>query len=358
MALRILLLTMLWMFLGSCDRTSPEQQWVAAISQRIDSSYQTLHQESQALGKSVADYCDQPSDLSGPRQQWLKTMGAWQDVQWVHFGPIVETNDDWKIQFWPDKKNIVARKINKILAGSDAVSVDAVANASVVVQGLSAVELLLYDEPYVSRFGDGSEVSARQCELSIAIAENLADNTDKILQKWRDPDFQAAWLATLDEPEDGVHANAVSDVVGAMLTQMEKVKTDKLGGPLGYKNRNRQPNGYFSESWRSSSSLDNIKSNLLAMQGIIDNDDPYDLRRLLESKGSGVIADEFQARVNDGLALLSTVDKPLRQAAMDVGYKQQLEDLYQSIGELNSLIKTKLTVALGVNLGFNSNDGD
>ena len=357
MALRILLLTMLWLFLGSCDRTSPEQKWVSALSQRIDTAYAVLQRNSQALVTSTEAFCNQSSDITNPQQQWRKTMSAWQDVQWVGFGPIVDTNDDWKIQFWPDKKNIVARKINKILSETDSITETDVANASVVVQGLSAVELLLFDEPYATQFGDSS-LGAKQCQLLVAISQNLSSNTDKILQKWRDPQYQASWMATVNEVQDGVHANAVSDAVGAMLTQMERVKTDKLGGPLGYKNRNRQPNGYFSEGWRSNSSLDNIKTNLLTMQGLMENDDAYDLRKLLESKGNGVIADEFKSRVNDALSLLATIDKPLREAVMDVAYRPQLEELYQSIGELNTLIKTKLTVALGINLGFNSNDGD
>lgn len=348
---------MLWFFLGSCDRTSPEEKWVSALSQRIDSGYAALHITSQELVKSSRAFCEQSSDITAPQQQWRKAMGAWQDVQWVRFGPIVETNDDWKIQFWPDKKNIVARKINKILSETDSITASDVANASVVVQGLSAVELLLFDEPYLTQFDDNS-LAGKQCQLLISISQNLSSNTDKILQKWRDPKYQASWMATVNEVQDGVHANAVSDAVGAMLTQMERVKTDKLGGPLGYKNRNRQPNGYFSEGWRSNSSLDNIKINLLTMQGIMENDDAYDLRQLLESKGNQVIADEFQVRLNDALSLLATINKPLREAAMDVAYRQQLEELYQSIGELNTLIKTKLTVALGINLGFNSNDGD
>ncbi|WP_290579319.1 imelysin family protein [Ketobacter sp.] len=358
MARRILLLTMLWLLLGSCERTSPEEKWITALSARIEAGYQSLHSSSRDLNRQVQEFCVQNTDINVPRQQWRQTMAAWQDIQWVRFGPIVEHNDDWKIQFWPDKKNIVARKVNKMLNEPQSITVEGVANASVVVQGLSAVELLLFDEPYVTQFTSTGTQSGDQCQLLTAITTTLAANTGRIVQAWQDAQFQAGWLASVGQPQDGVHANAVSDAVGAMLTQMEKVKVDKLGGPLGYKNRNRQPNGYFSEGWRSDSSLDNIKINLLAMQGIMQNNEAYDLRRLLESKGNAVIADEFQARLNDNLALLATIDKPLREAVMEPGYRQQLEDLYQSLGALNSLIKTKLTKALGINLGFNSNDGD
>ena len=348
----------MWMVLGSCDRTSPEEKWALAVSQRIDSGYQVLHDRSLALVGAVQGFCSNPTDLTTPREHWRQTMNAWQDIQWVHFGPIVEDNDDWKIQFWPDKKNIVARKMDKLLADDKAISVEEIANSSVVLQGVSAIELLLFDAPYASHFSEGNDLAAKQCQMLTAITANLSITTGKILQKWRDPGFQATWLESVTQPQDGVHSNAVADVVGAMLSQLERVKIDKVGGPLGYKNRNRQPNGYFSEGWRSESSFDNIKTNLLSMQNLMVNEDAFDLRKLLESKGNGVIADEFQARINEGLSLLATIDKPLHVAAMDVGYRHQLEELYQSLGALNSLIKTKLTAALGINLGFNSNDGD
>ncbi len=346
------------LLLSSCFCPPPEEKWVTALSQRIGSGYQALHAGSQELDQRVQAFCVGSAGIDAPRSQWRATMDAWQNVQWVRFGPIIENNDDWKIQFWPDKKNIAARKVNKILNNEQSITVEDVANASVVVQGLSAIELILFDEPYVSQFAEGAERAEKQCELLGAIAENLQVTTHKILQDWQDPEFQTGWQASVSGPQDGVHANAVSDVVGGMLAQMEKVKIDKLGGPLGYKNRNRQPNGYFSEGWRSESSLANIKTNLLSLQELIDNDDAYDLRRLLESNGNGVIADEFQTRINDALVQLATIDMPLRKAVMDVGARQQLEELHQSIAGINTLIKTKLTSALGVNLGFNANDGD
>lgn len=343
---------------SACDSTPPEAKWVAAVSKRIGSDYQALLKESETLASSTATFCEQPVDLSPARTQWLRTMDAWQQVQWVRFGPILENNDDWKIQFWPDKKNIVARKVGQLLEREQAIDAATLDKASVVVQGLTALELLLFDDNFSQRYGENTPQAEKQCQLLRVTSEYLVTTVNRISEGWQDDDFQSRWLATATTGSDSTQVDAESQIVAAMLSQMEKVKLDKLGGPLGYKNRNRQPNGYFAESWRSHSSLANIQANLLALARVIDAQDGYDLRRLLAHHGAAPLADQIQAQVNKCLSLLSDIDKPLSEAVMDSAYKPRLDALHQAVGELNSLLKSGLATALQIKLGFNSNDGD
>lgn len=345
----------------ACDRPSPESKWANAVSGRVAGDYAKLHNESQQLANDLEQFCSSDTknrELSRAQGQWRKTMDAWQNVQWVRFGPIVENNDDWKIQFWPDKKNIVARKAQQLLARDAAIDKAAIVDASVVIQGLSALELLLFDEEFANRYQEDDELASRQCQLLMAIGEYFVDTTGRVYAGWTDKTFQEKWLDTLTKQDDGPHTTALIDVIGALLTQMERVKSDKLGGPLGFKNRSKQPNGYFSEAWRSSSSVDAIKSNLLALQSLISNQDEYDLRRLLQAKGNEQVATDLEAKINESLQLLATIDKPLREAVTSVGLRQRLEELHGTVGEINSILKSRLPSALGVALGFNSNDGD
>lgn len=350
--------------LTGCDRASLEQQWISALAGRISADYQALYGASLSLADSVGQFCSADAvnpSLQQPQMQWKKTMAAWQHIQWVRFGPVMDSNDDWKIQFWPDKKNILDRKIQQLLNRETPLDAQSIGDASVVVQGLSALELLLFDDGYIGAYAgaQGSAPSAeKQCEVLQAIAGYFVQTTKRINNKWQDQTYREQWVASVNAEQEGVHATAETDVVAALLTQMEKVKLDKIGGPLGYKNRSKQPNGYFSESWRSNTSLDNIKTNLLALQTMLDNQDGMDLRRLLIEKGNQSTADELGAKINESLHILATLDKPLRLAVTDVAYRPQLEELHESIGGLNSLIKVKVTAALGIALGFNSNDGD
>ena len=349
---------MLAVALSACDRTPPEAKWVAALMTQIGGDYLELMAASKSMADSVDSYCANPNDLAQPRAEWRQTMAAWQHVQWVRFGPVVDNNDDWKIQFWPDKKNIVARKVNQLLARQEPVDTAAVASASVVVQGLSALELLMFDPQYSQQFSTDNPVADKHCQLLVATSKHLVSTISNIYQQWEQPKFQARWLGSIVDPESTMHVDAETEAVGAMLSQMEKVKLDKLGGPLGYKNRNRQPNGYFAEGWRSHTSLANIKTNLLSIKVLIDNQGEYDLRRLLAAKGNDELADKIQTQINMCLSLVSAIDIPLSLAVMDVAHKQQLEALHQAVGELNSLLKSGLSSALDIKLGFNSNDGD
>ena len=349
---------MLVVALSACDRTPPEAKWVAQLTTQIGGDYLELMAASKSMADSVDAYCLNAGDITEPRQQWRQTMAAWQHVQWVRFGPIVDNNDDWKIQFWPDKKNIVARKVNQLLARQDPIDVVAVANASVVVQGLSALELLMFDDHYALRFATEDPLAEKQCQLLTSISQHLVSTVSEIYQQWENPEFQSRWLASVTAPQNKVHADAESQAIGAMLSQMEKVKLDKLGGPLGYKNRNRQPNGYFAEGWRSHSSLENIKANLLSIKVIVDNQGKYDLRRLLAAKDNEPLADQIQSKINQCLSMLAAIDKPLAVAVTDLAYKPRLEAIHKAVGELNTLLKTDLAAALEIKLGFNSNDGD
>ena len=354
---------------AGCERVSPEEKWASALSIRIAADYVDLFHRSQLLVGSANRFCEakiQRSDrvgapsaeLSTVQAEWRRTMGAWQHIQWVRFGPMVENNDDWKIQFWPDKKNIVSRKVQQILSKEIKIDQQMVADASVVVQGLSALELLLFDTEYVALFDHNTGMSVRQCQLVMAVGQHLVSTIERVKNQWQDQNYRSSWIATVNKEQDSFGPSALTDVVAAMLTQMEKLKADKLGGPLGYKNRSKQPNGYFSEGWRSHSSLDNIKTNLLALQILISNQDSYDLRRLLDAKGSDAVADEIESSINQILNVIATIDKPLNEAVSDVGSRVQLEELHLAVGNLNSLLKTRLSPALGITLGFNSNDGD
>lgn len=367
--LRILSVLALVMMSVGCERVSPEEKWVSALSTRIAADYADLFHHSQLLVESANRFCEAKrqsgdgtvalsAELSTVQIEWRRTMGAWQHIQWVRFGPMVENNDDWKIQFWPDKKNIVSRKVQQILDREIKIDQQVVADASVVVQGLSALELLLFDAEYVALFDQNAEPSDRQCQLIVAIGQQLVSTIERVKSQWQDQNYRNSWVATVNQEQESLAPSALTDVVAAMLTQMEKLKADKLGGPLGYKNRSKQPNGYFSEGWRSNSSLDNIKTNLLALQILISNQDSYDLRRLLDAKDSDAVANDIESSINEILNVIATIDKPLNEAVTDVGSRVQLEELHLAVGNLNSQLKTRLSPALGITLGFNSNDGD
>lgn len=355
--IRLLLTCCLLLPLVACKDEIPDsQRWQATATRQIVEDHRTFARLAQKQRDQAESFCASPGaqGLKKIQARWRDTMNAWQRLQWVRFGPITRDNDDWKLQFWPDKKNILQRKVQDILDGTDPITTESLARASVMVQGLSAQELLLFDPAFatVERF------SGRQCDLLLANTRLTARVVKRLAQQWEDPQWLRDWFNP--NPRPGVTAAQIrnSELLDAMLTQVERIKRDKLGEPLGLKTRDKKPNGYFAESWRSQHSLVNIRHNLQALQQLASPSEGYGLFLLLKEKQQDTVAEELIIRLDNVDLALQQIHGPLQDAVTDVAQQDALQSSYRSVGELASFIKQKLAPALGLTLGFNASDGD
>ena len=102
---------------------------------------------------------------AGPRQAkqaFAATVAAWSKVEILRFGPVTEDHRYERLFYWPDPKGIGLRQVQEALAKQDeSVTLpDELAGKSVALQGLPALEYLLY--------GDGAEASPRNARSSAA----------------------------------------------------------------------------------------------------------------------------------------------------------------------------------------------
>ena len=351
---RFLIASLLLITLAGCAQQNKQDQWIEQVASEIQAGYGELNTQAVKLVETVQHHCAatvqaQEQSLVQVKAQWQATMLAWQRIQWVRFGPIATNNDDWKLQFWPDKKNLVARKVQEILNQKQPITQKHIAEASVVIQGLSALEYLIY-EPAVQR---------SHCELLVAVAENVNVVSASLKTQWQsDGPFVTQWIQ-LSQTERAANLpnQAVGEVFDGLLAQMERIKLDKLGGPLGLKNRTKKPNGYFAESWRSGTSLNNIKANVAAFRLIVEGQG-VGLVALLKHNHQSDLAHQLLQQVIQIQDTLATINVPLNKAVLDETNRKQVEALHNEFGALNSLLKNKVAPALNVSLGFNANDGD
>lgn len=343
--------------LSACKDDIPEaQRWQVTATRQIVDDHQTFARLAQKQREQAESFCASPGahGLKKMQMRWQDSMDAWQRLQWVRFGPITRDNDDWKLQFWPDKKNVLQRKVQEILNGADPITAESLSRASVMVQGLSAQELLLFDPA----FAELERFKGRQCDLLLANTRLTARVVKRLAEQWQDKDWLQEWFHPAPRP--GVTAAQIrnGELLDAMLTQVEKIKLDKLGEPLGLKTRDKKPNGYFAESWRSQHSLANIRHNLQALQQLASPAEGYGLFLLLKDKQQDAVAEELIIRLDNVELALQQIQLPLREAVADASQQAALQASHRSVGELASFIKQKLAPALGLTLGFNSSDGD
>ena len=263
----------------------------------------------------------------------------------------------YRFQLWPDKHGTGARQLKALLAAEDPEILprEAFARASVAVQGLPAVERLLFEKDVdAAAFGSGQGPSYR-CELVVAIADNLARMADGILRAWtteRRPYRELASTA-----DNGNEAFASSEELAGLFlrdlrTALQTVADLKLERPIGADAARAKPKR--AESWRSERSLKNIQINL-------------EVARELYVTGfaSALTAGEQTAQLDrriqavfDEVIGMTESDSPLKGLVADPEQRPRIERLLASVRSLEKTVSAELPGALGLTIGFNALDGD
>ncbi|HDZ3731167.1 TPA: iron-regulated protein A [Vibrio harveyi] len=330
--------------LAGCQSTngssSVEPESTSHISQNVYevefNAVQAFVTQTTKLEQSLTEYC--ASQMKGDaqiKQQWHQTMLAWMALQGQERGPATALEQSWNVQFWPDKKNTTGRKMSVLTKSDQIWSAEDISTQSVTVQGLGALEWLLYDK------ASSLSTNSNTCATSVAIAENLNNKASIIADSWA----QNPWKS-LDMTE------WKSEYISLLSNQLE-YSMKKLSRPLA---KIGKPRPYFSESWRSQTSLSNLKANLEALQALyLANGSGLDA--LLREQGHSELADRVVHQFDMALDTWPE-DKSLFAALQTKdGYRMVLAQ-YNKLEQLKYLIHEEVAIELGVVIGFNATDGD
>ena len=296
---------------------------------------QRLKIESLNLSATFDGYCAANRDLASLKLQWHRTMLAWMALQGQQRGPELALAQSWNMQFWPDKKNTTGRKMHQLVVQPKHWTQAEIAQQSVTVQGLGAIEWLLFD--------DASDLAnhAATCQTAIAISHNIERNASEIARAWHNN----PWLA-LDEKQ--WHAEYI-----ALLSNQLDYSMKKLSRPLanfGY------PRPYFAESWRSQTSLKNLKANIIALQALYLADG-HGIDALLRDRGKAELADRIVNQFNVMVDTWPSDQSAFALLQTKPGYRKVYAQL-NKLEQLNYLIHEEVAIELGVTIGFNATDGD
>ncbi|MCL9780235.1 iron-regulated protein A [Vibrio sp. S4M6] len=295
--------------------------------------------QAKTLTLAFQRYCSQPKNNNSDasvKSVWYKTMQAWMALQGQEVGPEKALQQSWNIQFWPDKKNTTGRKMLRLLQQNKSWTATEISQQSVAVQGLGSLEWLLYDSS--STLGQDNN----SCDLAVAISKNLERNALAVSKAWEKDNpwrelTDSVWLATY------------TSLLSHQLDYTMK-KLSLTMAKIGY------PKPYFAESWRSKTSIQNIKFNVLALQRLYVADG-HGMDRILRSRGDEQLANSIQAQFESILASWPNQHTLFEMLQTHKGYQSlllQFNKLYQ----LRYLIQDQVPVKLGVTIGFNSTDGD
>lgn len=301
-------------------------------------------QQATLLSGTVAEFClsvgleessEQALAEQSLKNQWHQTMLAWMAIQGQERGPEQALEQSWNVQFWPDKKNTTGRKMSAITKQDKAWSAEEISEQSVTVQGLGAIEWLLYDPASKVR-----EV-ASVCQTGSAIAENLANNAETIHRAWT----TNPWTELDDKQWQSEYMSLLSNQLEYSLKKMSR--------PLANFGK---PRPYFAESWRSETSLNNLSANIAALQTLYLAEG-QGLDQILREDGHAQLADSILGQFESMRETWPDEQSMFELLKSKQGTKFVYAQ-YNKLEQLNYLIREEAAIKLGIVIGFNATDGD
>ena len=348
-----LTLALLSLALSACSPADPQQGVSRALADGVLlPAYSSWAEANRQLAQSGQAFCADQQNLSDARQAFLTAQSAWAGLQPLLIGPLAEGNRAWQVQFWPDKKNLVARQVEALLKSKPALTAADLDKSSVVVQGLTAYEYLMYD-PAIDLAN--AEQKARYCPLLVAIGQHQQALAADVLDRWQAKGGMAAQLQGFPNERYAESAEAVAELLRTQVSALDGLKK-KLGTPLGRQSKG-QPQPYQAEAWRSKASLANLAAGLASAERLWRGAEQDGIQALLGSERNE-LKERIDAAYSDTRQRLAALQRPLGELLGDDSGRRELNALYDSLNALHRLHETKLANSLGIQMGFNAHDGD
>ncbi|MEK1906720.1 MAG: imelysin family protein [Pseudomonas sp.] len=350
---RLLASALCGLALSACSPQDPQQKASAALVDGVLlPAYNSWNQANQQLAANADAYCSGSQDLASARQAFLASVSSWAALQPLMVGPLAEGNRAWQVQFWPDKKNLVQRQVEALLKSKPQLAAADLEKSSVVLQGLTAYEYVLFD-PNIDL--DDAAQKSRYCPLLTAIGQHQQKLSADVLSQWQAKDGMADQLKQFPNARYAEAPEAIADLLRTQVSGIDGLKK-KLGTALGRQSKGiAQP--YQAEFWRSNASLTSLASALASAERLWLGANQDGVKSLLGSEQAD-LAQRIDKQYSATRQLLAAIDRPLGEMLAEEAGRTELNAFYDSLNQLHRLQEGELAKALGIQLGFNAHDGD
>ena len=342
-ALVILVSVAVSVLLTACS--NPRQEVTVRLANDVLlPAHQQWRDSNAALKDSADTYCADPqASTDGLKAAFYQAQSRWSYLQPLMVGPLSEGNRSWQVQFWPDKRNMVIRQTETLLDEADPLTREQLDQASVVVQGLTAFEYVLFDESVT--LADSRD---RYCPLLTGIARHQLALSEAVLALWNEPGGMLTQLRDFPNDRYATADEGLAAILRMQITGVDVLKK-KLGTPMGRLNQGvAQP--YQAEAWRSRQSIENLQASLQGAQAVWER-----VRSLVSDAALVKDIDQAYAGVANQLAALPA---PLMELVQASQHSETLTVLYAALDNLENRQQTELARNLNIQIGFNANDGD
>jgi predicted lipoprotein len=351
----------LWLPAAACGETpaaAPDYQSfnVRLVARHVVPADQALAQRTADQAAAVGGLCPEPDAdrLAAARAAFHAAMDAWMEVQHVTWGPVQVAFRRERIYYWPERRGAVERALAGLLEArdADALAPGALARHSVAVQGLTALEHLLFADDALAAFAAPGGAGEYRCGLAAAIARNLAGVAAEVSGEWRAkilPALAAGGSIYFASPQ------AASKLLLTDLANLMQTVADlKLQPVLGASLAEARPD--LAESRPSGRSARNIVMNLESAHRLYagsDGEPGFSAFVVAAPDGAerhARIEHDFDSALRSAQALPERIDA----AVTDAEQRELVVAAFTRIEALRNRLRDEVPPAAGITLGFTS----
>ncbi len=328
------------------DRTAIMKQ----VSQTlILPAYTSMATDAEALSAAVNALKESPDEekLLVAQQAWKKAKLQWKSAEAFAFGPIDDLFLTNAIDFWPISINGVEQAIESYENQGDYLMAQG-SNR----KGLSALEHLLFAEGNEVILSKWQEDAKRSAYASL-VAAQIAVDANAILKAW-----ESEYQASFDEDASNKAGSSMTLLANEMLYLLENAKQFKLGYPAGLITMS-DPVPEQVEAYYAVISKECVANNLAMLEKVFNGNTGLgfdDYLNALNATPDTPLASTINAKFADCSNALEDIEEPLQAAIINSPNKVQV--LYQSLIELQNLLKADMMSQLGLVVVFGDTDGD
>ena len=309
------------------------------------------------LQRDIDGFCSAPSieGHDAVAASYRAALQGFAGVQFLRFGPLLQDHRLERLVFWPDRKSTGRRQAERIVKQHDdsVLSLDSLRIKSVAVQGLSALEVTLFNGARKSLLAGGADGKFR-CAYARVIAENVVEITAHLRDEWAD---QQGYAAILTKPGAKnatyrSHQEAAAEIVGSLTTGLQIIRDQQLLPVISTEIKKARPKRAL---FRRSGDTVAILS--AGTKGLHDMVVALDLDSVL-GEDDAWLANSIPFELSNALRVLDDVPEPLTKTLKDPGVYGKLSYVNLVLADLRSTVGEGLAAALAILMGFNALDGD
>ena len=326
-----------------------------AVDGFIRPGYQNFAASTGTLSEAIEAFCVAPdaTKYEAATAAFDETVAAWSAIEIVRTGPVLEDHRFERILYYPDRKSIGLKQVQAAIIEEDetALDPDYLPQKSVAMQGLLALEFVLFGTQYETMF---QAPDTYRCRYGEAIATNMDRVAAELTVAWEAENGVAdAWKHPgPDNPLFRTDDEALTALLGILVHGAETVRDQRIE----YFYRGEDGPNFATRAiyWRSENTWPSVLANLEALQALMNE---AGMENLLDEDVRSIVSSiNFLFSSLDGV--VESMNPDIEVVLNDPDQRAKLDYIILNLKDVILRLNDRYGGAIGLGAGFSFSDGD